>query len=1031
MKNFLKFFKNVRFYNILQQKEFAQAEQELNILQHDLNVAKKFLKEQRKFFFQRKSIVPRYIIIGSSRSGKTTLLSQSGLGLVDINQLPLNDVAPTKNCSWWFTADGIYLDTAGIYTKPDIERPRDEIIWTGFIKSLKKQFGKNPLHGVIIALDLPAISTDKALLQQTLFYVRDRLYEIARFADQLPIYIVFTKCDLISGFTTFFEHLDLEQRNQICGIDFTGDTISSDPSQQFNLKFDLLLQQLNKQLVTRLHQEHNPEHRMLINNFPLQLESLRSTIAEVLNKVPFGANIKLRGIFFTSSIQEGRQIDYLKNSLQNIITFSEETANPAETQSNHSFFTADLFKKFINHSPNKIDKLKILAWVKYFAISALTLVIICWSLYFWHKSFQTNVAALQSSIITLKSPVILNDFDKLKQLTDQLDQQEHSNWMKFGINQVHSLNTEIKKIYQTVTANTYIFQAQQAIEAELTSANTNSNPRSIYDDLKIYLMLANSEKIDHDFTKQWFHNYAIARFPNDLDKQLKLKEAVDSILNHNIKIKTDPKIIAQARQTLSNMPKNALLYLLLENKFGNSTIALNAEKFSDVFANFAFNIPDMYTAANFQKIYKKEIPNLVDNPKFDDWVFSNNLHIQIDKNEKDKLIVAIQTQYLESYATAWDNAFKNLNMHDVKDIAHLTQHLNLLADNNSPIIQLLKLLRENSTFKDAPPQLLQLLDLKLQNLTHVDLAALQNNLSTFSNYITTINKSPDINKAAFAAAVSRFQDSSKHDPISLLQNFAAQQPKPLQTWLLSLSTNTWDALLGTARNYISNTWKESVYPQFQKLANNKYPIFKDSPNELSLTDFNKLFGPNGIIDGFFTVYIKPFVDTDQMYWVWKDVDGQKLNFSQNSLEVFIRAALIQKMYYPDGATFPTARFTLTPLDMTPRTQSFNLNLEGQAISYKKGVNKADQLVWPGPTPGNVSIDFINKDGKHFSSSMNGAWAWFKLLEKANIQPINNSQHFELTFDLNGNAIKYELITAEPVSPFIPQIISDFRCPENL
>jgi type VI protein secretion system component VasK len=58
-------------------------------------------------------------------------------------------------------------------------------------------------------------------------------------------------------------------------------------------------------------------------------------------------------------------------------------------------------------------------------------------------------------------------------------------------------------------------------------------------------------------------------------------------------------------------------------------------------------------------------------------------------------------------------------------------------------------------------------------------------------------------------------------------------------------------------------------------------------------------------------------------------------------------------------------------------------------------------------------------------------ALFRLLDQSNLQTSTDTKNFQLTFDLNGNAVRYQLFAANPINPFIPGILEGFRCPEQL
>jgi type VI secretion system protein ImpL len=222
-----------------------------------------------------------------------------------------------------------------------------------------------------------------------------------------------------------------------------------------------------------------------------------------------------------------------------------------------------------------------------------------------------------------------------------------------------------------------------------------------------------------------------------------------------------------------------------------------------------------------------------------------------------------------------------------------------------------------------------------------------------------------------------------------------------------------------------------VLPEFQKNIAGNYPLVKDTLNSISIPNFTRFFGPKGTMNTFFNYYIKPFVDTSQVYWVWKDVDGQHLNIAQNNLELFIKAELIQKMFI-FGNNDLTSSFVMEPVEMSPNTQFFMLNLSNHFVSYRSGPRKADHIFWSAQSNQSISIEFVSTQGKHEISSISAdPWALLRIFDKANIHPAGTPGHFELTFDLNGNSIMYQIISDQPVNPFVPEIMTNFQCPSKL
>ena len=60
----------------------------------------------------------------------------------------------------------------------------------------------------------------------------------------------------------------------------------------------------------------------------------------------------------------------------------------------------------------------------------------------------------------------------------------------------------------------------------------------------------------------------------------------------------------------------------------------------------------------------------------------------------------------------------------------------------------------------------------------------------------------------------------------------------------------------------------------------------------------------------------------------------------------------------------------------------------------------------------------------------GPWAWFKILDQAQVQPLSASQ-FRVVFQIGARQVAYDLRTAGGVNPFRLRELEGFRCPDQL
>ena len=233
--------------------------------------------------------LPWYVIIGPPGAGKTTAIVNSGL------QFPLADemgagaiggVGGTRNCDWWFTNNAVLVDTAGRYTTQESDASADNSAWLGFLALLKKHRSRQPINGAVVAISLSDLSMQDETTQKAhAIAIRRRLHELReKLGVRFPVYVLFTKADLIAGFTEFFDGLGKEQREQVWGFTLPlpkGRTEASAVS-AFDEEFGLLTNRLNTLSLERIQAETDPQRRSLIASFPAQVASVRQVARDFL-----------------------------------------------------------------------------------------------------------------------------------------------------------------------------------------------------------------------------------------------------------------------------------------------------------------------------------------------------------------------------------------------------------------------------------------------------------------------------------------------------------------------------------------------------------------------------------------------------------------------------------------------------------------------------------------------------------------------------------------------------------------------------
>jgi type VI secretion system protein ImpL len=282
--------------------------------------------------------LPWYMIVGPPGAGKTTALRQSGLAFPALDPRSgggMRGIGGTRNCDWWLTNEAILLDTAGRYaTEAD-----DYDEWTAFLDTLKRYRSSKPINGVLVAISVTdLIEAREDQIDGIAKRLRARIDEIAtRLQMLVPVYVMFTKIDLIAGFVEMWGDLRKSERGQIWGVTFPlAGAERRDPAKAFEPEMDLLVEAVHARAIRRVGTERQPELRARIYQFPLELEAIKRQLVDfvgaLLQPNTYRDTPVLRGVYFTSGTQEGRPIDRVIGGMMAAFNLSPGGAPPPPPQ---------------------------------------------------------------------------------------------------------------------------------------------------------------------------------------------------------------------------------------------------------------------------------------------------------------------------------------------------------------------------------------------------------------------------------------------------------------------------------------------------------------------------------------------------------------------------------------------------------------------------------------------------------------------------------------------------------------------------
>ena len=163
--------------------------------------------------------VPWYILAGESKSGKTSLLDSNGL------EVSISDSIESKKSrqlNWYFFDDGVVIDVPGDFVLRQ-NKTANHRGWNTILRLLQSYRPQRPLDGLVLTIpctDLYGIDleTQEFELEQKAIYLYRKLWQAQRILGmRLPIYIVITKCDEVTGFNSFCKQLPEKLHTQMFG----------------------------------------------------------------------------------------------------------------------------------------------------------------------------------------------------------------------------------------------------------------------------------------------------------------------------------------------------------------------------------------------------------------------------------------------------------------------------------------------------------------------------------------------------------------------------------------------------------------------------------------------------------------------------------------------------------------------------------------------------------------------------------------------------------------------------------------------
>ncbi|NMG76330.1 type VI secretion system membrane subunit TssM [Aromatoleum diolicum] len=444
--------------------------------------------------------LPWYITIGNPAAGKSTAVVNSGLKFpfADGAGSVIKGIGGTRNCDWFFTSEGILLDTAGRYSVHEEDRSE----WLGFLDLLKKNRPRAPINGIIVTVSIgELIGNPPSFAIALAKNLRQRVQELTeRLEVFAPVYVMFSKADLIHGFNEFFQDVDWNERDRVWGATLPDETgARQDAIEQFDRRFDELYEGLREVSVAQMSIARGERMPPGLLTFPLEFAAikpaLRSFLATLFEDNPFQFKPIFRGFYITSAIQSGETRSASSERVEKRFGLAGDGPSIARISSSNGFFLKDLFSKVIFADKNLVrhyanrqkQRIRYAAFLASITLLGLALGGWSWS-YANNRTLTENIRAdldkairVQEGRIDLQSRLEALEIlqDRIRQL-EQFDANRPLS-LSLGLFQGDELKTKLLSEYYKGISEVMLKPVADSLEAFLAEVNRQADQLSPID----------------------------------------------------------------------------------------------------------------------------------------------------------------------------------------------------------------------------------------------------------------------------------------------------------------------------------------------------------------------------------------------------------------------------------------------------------------------------------------------------------------------------------------------------------------------
>ncbi|MFC0228525.1 type VI secretion system membrane subunit TssM [Serratia aquatilis] len=957
--------------------------------------------------------LPWYMVVGARNSGKSTLIRE-GYKLSEIagsEQLDTTDLR--VRC--WLGEQAVIIDPAGAL----IEQPITPIegkaslnsrLWQSLLSWLVEQRKRQPLTGIIFTVDLHQLVTaHKAQRESYIADIHQRLQEI-RLAShsQIPLYVVFTKLDLLYGFEAMFQTLDKAQREAVLGVTFSLNASDAEvwrkELQQF---WQQWITQLNGAMPDMMLNSVDAGQRSQLFSFIRQMHGVQEYVIQLLEGILYSgdhAQLLLRGVYLTSAQQRGQMDDVFTQSAAVQYHLAPQAFPTWPVADTTPYFTKELFSQVLLAEPNlagengswlRSSRKSMLVFSSVGAVVALAL----WGC--WHYYYQLNYRAGQEVLAQAKTflsiPTPKGDdrygnlqlplLNPIRDATLAYGNYHERNTLlaDMGLYQGGNIGPYVESTYLQLLQQRFVPAVMSGLLDQLNAAPKGSEAK--LEILRVMRMLEDGSGRNIPLVKQYMSSRWSQQFNGQRDLQQQLMGHLEYALKHTdwhaaresgdqYAIKSFvPYVrpIQLAQQELSKLSIYQRVYqnlrikaqdalppaLDLRDQVGASFDELFISSNDDLLV-----IPQFLTRNGLQNYFIKQKDQLIELTVMDSWVLNLTKNVEYSEADRKEIQRQVTEQYIGDYIAHWRAAISNLSVTDLGDLPQAIGALEQVINGEQPFRRILRTLSDNT----RPPLIPDSVTGKerealLQQPDYLLLSRINREFAPQTGVLAENSDKEGVLQNVYQKL------TNLHRYLLAIQNSPTPGKAALKAVQLRLEQNSSDPIFEVQQQAKGlpeplNRWVSELAEQaWRVVMMEAIRSLEVEWNETVVKQYQTYlagrypFDPNSKQDvplSEFERFFGPKGTLDAFYqqnlkpFVENNLslgnDGELL-IRQDVLQQLAQAQKIREIFFSAQNGLGT-QFAIEPVMLSGNKRRSVLNLDGQLLDYAHGNNNTVHLVWP-------------------------------------------------------------------------------------